>query len=256
MNKLLWQEMTTLEIEDAVSKGHDIALLPLGSVEMHGPHVPTGCDTYIAPALCVLVAHKAGGLVLPPVHYSWPGATRKFMGTIRITHEETVRYVNAIVSSLVDHGFRKILLVSAHGGYRWLGPAFAREFFERTGVPVIFMETGIFAGDPDLRDIFEGKDGAYREASLLLGALDILGKGAVLDLTNVNDDAVVKGVSAVARVRRYGIVGFDCRTIEQHIAPRKNVSREKGAKYLRLLAEKFQDLSSDLDAYLEFLSGE
>jgi len=254
MQKLRWHEMTAPEIEDAVREGRDVIFLPLGSVEMHGPHMLTGCDTYIAEALCLLMARRAGGLVLPPVHYSWPGATRNFAGTIRISQEETTRYIEAIVRSLVEQGFKKILLVSGHGGYRWLGPGFAREFFERTAVPVIFMDVGMFRDGPQLSRVFEGKDGSYREASLLLGALHILGKDGLLDLSGVQEDVAKQPTPSFGRVARYGVIGHDCGTLEQHVAPRKDASRDKGVEYLKLLADRFAQLSSDLDGYLEFLS--
>jgi creatinine amidohydrolase/Fe(II)-dependent formamide hydrolase-like protein len=58
-------ELTTPEVEQYLAGGGKTALLPVGSVEMHGPHQPIGTDTLIAKAFALRIAEQADGLVIP-----------------------------------------------------------------------------------------------------------------------------------------------------------------------------------------------
>src|SRR6202050_3703424 len=63
---VLWDHLTWPEIGALVaSRPTEIALLPVGATEQHGPHLPTGTDTIIATLLCDQVSQRTGALVLP-----------------------------------------------------------------------------------------------------------------------------------------------------------------------------------------------
>ncbi len=77
-------DMFPSEIESRLREGNDIAILPIGSIEQHGPHLLLGTDGFFAQALALEIGAASGGFVLPPVPFSWVGCTNAFAGGIGV----------------------------------------------------------------------------------------------------------------------------------------------------------------------------
>ena len=114
--KYRYEELTWPEIREAVSQGR-VAVLPVGTVEQHGPHLPLVTDVLTATEMSRRAVERlAGGAVLlPSVYYSFNEHHLDFPGTIAVEGTTVVSYVTDIGRSLAHHGFRKILLVNGHG---------------------------------------------------------------------------------------------------------------------------------------------
>ncbi|HEV3444148.1 MAG TPA: creatininase family protein [Gemmataceae bacterium] len=111
-----YEKLTWPEINDAIDMGK-VCIVPCGSVEQHGPHLPLDVDI-----VCPLgIAYGAGQqipdqvLVLPPVWYGYTGHVMDFPGTINTHYETFIRQVLDITKSLAYHGFKKIVLLNGHG---------------------------------------------------------------------------------------------------------------------------------------------
>lgn len=110
-------ELTTLDVEIGASW----LLVPVGSCEQHGPHLPLDTDTRIAVAVCDGVAARVDRVVVaPPIAVGASGEHAGFAGTLSIGTEVLVDVVVELVSSAGD--FRARMLVNGHGGN---GPALA-----------------------------------------------------------------------------------------------------------------------------------
>lgn len=111
-----YEKLTWPEINDAVAM-QKVCLVPCGSVEQHGHHLPLDVDI-VCPQGIAYGAGKAIPdklLVLPPVWYGYTAHVMDFPGTIN-THSETfIRGVIDIAKSLAYHGFKKIILLNGHG---------------------------------------------------------------------------------------------------------------------------------------------
>src|SRR5260370_37992881 len=68
-----------------------VAYLPLGSLEFHAAHLPIGLDALSAHGICVRAASRAGGIVLPPLHYGTGGGHIKYPWTIMMTSPDEIR---------------------------------------------------------------------------------------------------------------------------------------------------------------------
>ncbi|MGI8990881.1 MAG: creatininase family protein [Bryobacteraceae bacterium] len=114
--KYRYEEFTWPEIRDAVAQNR-VAVLPVGTVEQHGPHLPLVTDVLTASEMSRRAVERIPeeAILLPPVYYSFNEHHMDFPGTIAVEGETVIRYVSDIGKSLARHGFRKILLVNGHG---------------------------------------------------------------------------------------------------------------------------------------------
>ena len=111
-----YEKLTWPEINDAVDLGK-VCIVPCGSIEQHGPHLPLDVDI-VCP---VGIARGAGEqlpqkiLVLPSITYGYTGHVMDFPGTINSNYSTFIEHVLDVVKSLAYHGFKKILLLNGHG---------------------------------------------------------------------------------------------------------------------------------------------
>lgn len=97
----------------------DIALLPVGSIEQHGPHLPLDTDAWDAEHLCREVARRCAEprpLVLPLIPYGVSYHHEDFPGTLSVGPETLARLVYEIGLSAARHGVAKLIIVNGHGG--------------------------------------------------------------------------------------------------------------------------------------------
>ena len=111
--KFRYEEFTWPEIREAVEENR-VAVLPVGTVEQHGPHLPLATDVLTSSELARLAVKRVPdeAVVLPPVYYSFNEHQMDFPGTIAIEGPTVIAYVTDIARSLAHHGFRKILMVN------------------------------------------------------------------------------------------------------------------------------------------------
>jgi creatinine amidohydrolase len=114
--KYRYEEFTWPEIKEAVA-GERVVVLPVGTVEQHGPHLPLVTDVLTATELSRMAVARIPeeALLMPPVYYSFNEHHLDFPGTIAVGGETIIQYVTDIGTSLAHHGFRKILIVNGHG---------------------------------------------------------------------------------------------------------------------------------------------
>ena len=96
-------------------KRSDLAILPVGCFEMHGPHVPLGCDTLHAHAMAVILGELWECLVMPPIMYSYPGASGPWPGTMSPRPTATIAYVKEMCTAAIGAGFKRLVVLATHG---------------------------------------------------------------------------------------------------------------------------------------------
>ncbi|WP_435361279.1 creatininase family protein [Haloarchaeobius sp. DFWS5] len=94
----------------------EVALLPVGSVEQHGPALPLGTDFMAAEAVAEEVAEREDALLLPTLPVGVSEHHRQFHGTLWTDPETFENYVADVLSSVASHGVRKAVIVNGHGG--------------------------------------------------------------------------------------------------------------------------------------------
>jgi creatinine amidohydrolase len=114
--KVQLERMSWVEVKEAVKEANGVALIPIGAMEEHGPHLPVGTDSIETYEIARLAALQAKVVVTPLV---WFGNSRAFMdfpGTITLQPDTLGKVIKDIAMSLIHHGFNKPVIVDGHGG--------------------------------------------------------------------------------------------------------------------------------------------
>lgn len=127
LDTYLYDHLTWPEINEAVEAKKTV-LLPTGSTEQHGHHLPLDVDNFLARSVCLRAAERAPReiLVMPTVPYGYNEHALDFPGTIHVTYEHFISYCLDVVKSVAHAGFDRIILINGHGSNEHLCEFIAR----------------------------------------------------------------------------------------------------------------------------------
>ena len=110
------EELSSSELRRVVGSGVATAVVPFGSVEGHGGHLPLGSDALLAVFVGDAVAERFDAVLAPTVKVGCADAHMQGPGTLSVPAETLRDVALHIARSLIRHGFRVIVLLSTHGG--------------------------------------------------------------------------------------------------------------------------------------------
>jgi creatinine amidohydrolase len=115
-NEYRYERLTWPEINTAVDQ-QKVIVLPIGSVEQHGYHLPIDVDVRIASSIALEAGKRSPEdfLVMPPVTFGYCHHVMDFPGTISIEPSTFVKVLMDIARSVAHHGFRRIIMINGHG---------------------------------------------------------------------------------------------------------------------------------------------
>ena len=108
---------------DEIESAGDTAILPVGSVEQHGRHLPVGTDMMLAQAFADEIGRRTGATVLPCLPYSTAFEHRGKKGSYWMRNTTFFNVITDLLVNLKDQGYRKAAVIRGHGGIFVLGPA-------------------------------------------------------------------------------------------------------------------------------------
>ena len=97
-------------------KEHDTVIIPLGSLECHGRHMPLGTDTLIPNRIIELLEEKDDTMIAPMIPYGCTDYLASFPGTVNLGHDVLYQVLTAITQSLKAHGAKRFVVINGHGG--------------------------------------------------------------------------------------------------------------------------------------------
>jgi creatinine amidohydrolase len=109
--RLTWPEVRRAVAEEMVP------IVPIGTLEDHGRHLPIDTDVTLVEAICRGAAERLpeGAVLLPVIAHGYSPHHMDFPGTVTIGWDTFCRYCTDVAVSLVEHGFKRVLLVNGHG---------------------------------------------------------------------------------------------------------------------------------------------
>ncbi|XGI82685.1 creatininase family protein [Halorutilales archaeon Cl-col2-1] len=108
-------DLTWTDVRDRET-GFDVALLPVGSTEQHGPHAPIRTDALVATELARRAAEEEETVCLPPINIGVSEEHAEFDGTLYVSPDTFRSYVRETLESAASHGFDAAVVVNGHGG--------------------------------------------------------------------------------------------------------------------------------------------
>ncbi|AQA06603.1 creatininase [Mycobacterium sp. MS1601] len=186
--------MTSDEVAAAVAGGSRTAILPLGAVEQHGPHLPLSMDADHADALAVRIAHALGdALVLPTIRVGYSPHHLGFAGTLSLRPSTLEALCEDYGAHLVDSGFDTLVLFSGHiGNYSVM-----REFEDRLSTILAPLSVIVFPSSEAILDAWRDAAGASGLRDHVGGHADIAETSVMLVLhpDRVRPDRLASGLS-------------------------------------------------------------
>lgn len=113
--KVWFDELTMKEAKQA-AKNDTVIIIPVGSVEEHGAHLPLCTDSIQPEHIAQEAARRTKALIAPPLRYGVCNSTRNFPGTISIRFETLHAIAKDILEEFIRNGFTKFLILSGHAG--------------------------------------------------------------------------------------------------------------------------------------------
>jgi creatinine amidohydrolase/Fe(II)-dependent formamide hydrolase-like protein len=168
------EEMTWMDVRDALKAGKTTAIIPTGGIEPNGPWLVTGKHNYVLRTNCDVIARKLGNALCAPIvelvpegSIDPPGGHMRSFGTISLREETYQAMLADIASSLKQHGFKNIIFIGDSGGNQkgqaavaekltaqWAGSALAATipgyYTAPPGTPNVLRQLGVTKdGMPD-----------------------------------------------------------------------------------------------------------
>lgn len=196
--KVLMEEMSWVEIKEAIEKGKTTVLVISGSIEQHGPHLPTGTDTYLAYEVGQRAARRLGhALVAPVIRPALSEHHMGFPGSFTLTWETYMDVLEDYCDSLARYGFKDVVLMSSHGGnnavLKAITPDLAKKLYGKVNIHlVLHIEKGMaeavaFLKEKGISAEKAGVHSGYGETSEMLVAKPHLVKMALAEQGQVGE---------------------------------------------------------------------
>jgi creatinine amidohydrolase len=170
----LWQEMTTTDFA-ALDRERVVAVLPVGAVEQHGPHLPVAVDACINQGIIdeVLLRLPADlhATFLPLMPIGKSNEHQAFPGTLTLSAETLIRLWTEIGESVARAGIRRLVIANSHGGQPQIMDIVARDLRVRLGMLVVTMSYGALGRPAGLfpeSELRHGIHGGSSETSMML----------------------------------------------------------------------------------------
>lgn len=220
-------KMLNSEVEDYL-KENDLIIVPVGTVEMHGGF-PLDSETVISEAFALKMAEASNGLVLTGLPYFYAGATASGRGTVQVSIRQGIDYLGAIARSLLRQGFKRQIYISFHGPAHMTCSPMVRDFFDETGVPILYMDLTMSMMS-SAKDLFKSMDSFH---AITVGSYEIMGRLEDIPFTDeffhTNAQTVEKFNDIFAMAYQSGSIGYYFGDPKDHMSTTKIESKEQRA---------------------------
>ncbi|HUV39454.1 MAG TPA: creatininase family protein [Planctomycetota bacterium] len=254
-------DMLPGEFEAHLAAGNDLAILPVGSIEHHGPHLLNGCDGYITLGKARELARLTGGVLFPMMSFCWEGATNVYSGGVGVREHLFVDYLLSVVRGVRQAGFRRIVILNSHGGNYYAMRTFAQHCLRETGIAVTTVYGTAFCAEAE-----SAREKGMGEAGSLIGALHLMGRDDlvedILDYTRRATEEfgdrpeVTPGPPQMMGARRLGCVGQDYNEEIRHARPdSRQTDPQAGAEVIRQIARHIAEHLDALGDYVDETEG-
>jgi len=244
--KMRWECLTSPDIEMA-AKNNLVAILPVGSIETHGPHMPTGTDFLAAYEIAKRAAEREPAVVLPPICYAYVAESSHFPGTIALTAKTLLTMLEEICDEIARNGFKKILIINGHGGNIPLLRVFLREHLAKKKDYTLYGLILPYPGPVHevIQEIRETERGGH--AGEIETSIGLYLFGDLVKMENVKGEAKVGSTNLPREIETPA--DWPARALQLYIGDPTLASKEKGEKivekFIEFLVEVIRKIKRD-----------
>ena len=201
-----WEHLSYRNFEPAVRDCAGVGVIPIGVIESHGAHLPLGTDCFASHHIACEAALREPAIVFPSYPWGINHEGAHLPGSIVIQRDLVLRLLQNVCDEMARHGVKKIVLLSGHGGNRYVLPLFVQTLVEQErDYAVYYAQLPGFAGWQDLKEASDDGHAGEQETSMILHLdPDLVDMDAVPDpFTNQRGNADLKEVGAYSPVDWY-----------------------------------------------------
>jgi len=228
-------------------EGSRVAVLPVGSIEVHNEELPLGTDTFIAQAVAQLACGKSQSLLLPPVYYTYAGVTANMHGTLSVALPAMISYLTALFSAVLRSGLGPLVVISAHGGNDVACLAAMEQVFHERAAGLLYCNVLGPAYTDLITEIWGTADHVLAENLCLWAAWEMQGRPRY-----ARPQAPAKQEGKPKRLHRIASAGHVAHSYDspdQHIAIRDEGSVAQGHLFLDRASDRIVSVLDDLREY-------
>ena len=111
-----WENIISSELENITSRVGGVCIIPVGSIEPHGKHLPLGTDYFVAHKVACLAAEQEEAVVFPPMYLGSLYESKALAGAIALKPDVLLALYDNLLSEIERNGFKKIIIFNGHGG--------------------------------------------------------------------------------------------------------------------------------------------
>jgi creatinine amidohydrolase/Fe(II)-dependent formamide hydrolase-like protein len=251
--------LTSPEIA-ALPKAQAVVVLAVGSVEQHGPHLPTITDSLVGQTTLGRALERVEPSVqvwvIPPLTYGKSNEHRPFPGTITLSASTMGAVIGDIARSLARSGFRRLILLNSHGGNPQVLDAIARDLHEETGM-MLFSISAHRLGlppSPPLRPeeaIWGMHAGDTETASVLAVAPELVHMDRTAELGDY--PKLPPGLTHLGSQGPYGPVGFSWLSADLSttgvLGDPRQATAEQGAERLEATVARLAEVLVEIASF-------
>jgi len=160
---VMWKELTAEDLRGKAA-ANAIVILPVASMEQHGPHLPVGVDTFLCEAVCKsgaeLAAKDVPVVVAPTLWCGMAEHHMTFGGTFTFDIPTYQAVLLAFLKSIGRHGFSRVFIVNGHGGNIAALNAFLPDLTRDTGL-MLYATTYFELSKADLKQFLEDQESVH-----------------------------------------------------------------------------------------------
>ena len=233
------QNLSWKKAKEKIEKAQ-VALIPVGSTEQHGPHLPLGTDYIVAKTIAEKVSQQDLFVSTPPVTVGVSPHHRQFFGSLWVSSYNLINYTKEIAKSLKYHGIDRIIFVNGHGGNTAPLETCRKEELRKEGITALVYQYWL-ANQKEIEDLFGGTVGGHAgqmETSMIMAIAPEL-------VQEENIKEAEEGSAEKWGIEHFGIeTSFDTIDFSSSGAVGKptEASASKGGKVLDLACEKLTKL--------------
>ncbi len=179
-SSVLWMDLTAEELR-AKAATDAIVVLPVASIEQHGPHLPVGVDTILCSGVCKAAAERADDVDVVVAPTLWCGMAEHHMafgGTFTFDIPTYRAVLLSFLKSIERHGFHRVLIVNGHGGNIAALTAFLPDFARETRLHVEATTYFMLAQDA-FPPLLEDQKGVQHACEVETSMMMVLAPGSV-----------------------------------------------------------------------------